>query len=564
MHGRVKVKTTAEQEEEKRKEREKKLEKYRSASNRIEEKRQRGELDDELLKITGQVLMSNPDDATLWNVRREVFDRYFVERKNNLKELARMELQLTELALQKNPKSYGAWSHRTWAMETFPAMDWDKELSLCNLFLDMDERNFHCWDYRRFVCDHANVSLEKELEFTMQKIAANFSNYSAWHYRSFLLPKLFPGAVQGSVREEILLQEYNLVQNATFTDPSDQSAWFYHRWLTGRESPPLDFLLFRVSRSKHQIIINLTKPIRLDQMQLILKINGTSVPTKWEAPGRPCSSSLWCHKMNKDILIGDCDYMFQVFLQSSDVVLASATVSLCASDHEAQYSGKIPRNRLFSCELSAARTSVLQDELEACQQLHQLEPDNKWPLLTCVLLMRALDGQKHKTEIEDFLSQLCKVDSTRKNYYQDLMSKFAVERIIENLEDHSSSVAFVNCGLTSIRHTDHLVLMQQVDLSNNALTSLRPLCCLINLRNLTADDNKIEDCVGLDNLLELTTLSLRRNSISSTGGIASLATCPQLVELHLEGNLICDDVGFKSSICGVIPQLRALNGENSQ
>lgn len=65
------------------------------------------------------------------------------------------ELLVTEAALLKNPKSYGAWSHRAWAMVTFPDMDWHKELNLCNLFLERDDRNCKSHYFRQLITiDH--------------------------------------------------------------------------------------------------------------------------------------------------------------------------------------------------------------------------------------------------------------------------------------------------------------------------------------------------------------------------------------------------------------------------
>jgi len=64
---------------------------------------------------------------------------------------------------------------------------------------------------------------------TMQLIEADPSNYSAWHYRSVLIPRLYSG-------EELstkITEEFELIKQALWTDPNDQSAWLYHHWLVG-------------------------------------------------------------------------------------------------------------------------------------------------------------------------------------------------------------------------------------------------------------------------------------------------------------------------------------------
>jgi geranylgeranyl transferase type-2 subunit alpha len=35
-----------------------------------------------------------------------------------------------------------------------------------------------------------------------------------------------------------LEQEFDLVEQASFTDPEDQSAWLYHRWLLAQAPRP--------------------------------------------------------------------------------------------------------------------------------------------------------------------------------------------------------------------------------------------------------------------------------------------------------------------------------------
>jgi len=43
----------------------------------------------------------------------------------------------------------------------------------------------------------SSISLKEELNFTTTKIEKNFSNYSAWHQRSYVLHKLYADDLKG-------------------------------------------------------------------------------------------------------------------------------------------------------------------------------------------------------------------------------------------------------------------------------------------------------------------------------------------------------------------------------
>ena len=189
----------------------------------------------------------------------------------------------------------------------------EQELALTSLFFQRDERNFHCWSYRRFVVscclwstcissraattaepapppvgewrldddgklwmgaqisrsstpdtpassgetartaqedERVTAILEKEWAFTEDKIRDNFSNFSAFHYRSKLLPVLVErrssrerhSSSSSEMMMTMVASELELVLNAVFTEPDDQTAWWYQRFL-------LDFMTSSSSSS---------------------------------------------------------------------------------------------------------------------------------------------------------------------------------------------------------------------------------------------------------------------------------------------------------------------------
>ncbi|KAG9318253.1 rab-protein geranylgeranyltransferase [Chiua virens] len=198
---------------------------------------------------TQHLLERNPEFYTIWNYRRNIllngiFPQSTPEEVNKL--LAD-ELVMTMAALREHPKVYWIWNHRGWCLENIPdgpevdgapslqwrRTTWKKELAVVEKMLDADARNFHAWNYRRYCLASMpdQRPLATELAYTTRKISASFSNFSAWHQRSKIYSALWNAGELDPVKSRE--EEFDLVHNALFTDPDDQSAWIYHRWLIG-------------------------------------------------------------------------------------------------------------------------------------------------------------------------------------------------------------------------------------------------------------------------------------------------------------------------------------------
>lgn len=208
------------------------------------------------------------------------------KRKERNRNMLEDDLSLTEHALRAHPKVYWIWNHRMWCLTQYPAPAgdggeswvWERELKLVEKMLDYDPRNFHGWNCRRAIVQHLAISIlsadsgasqlassspsfpallsdslivqdqagegvkaklltlaDRELGYALRKIESNFSNFSAWHQRTQLLPHVWIARKLGVKQVDAKVdEELELVKQAMYTDPADQSVWFYHRWLIDR------------------------------------------------------------------------------------------------------------------------------------------------------------------------------------------------------------------------------------------------------------------------------------------------------------------------------------------
>ena len=151
MHGRLKVKTSAEKEAERNVEREKKKLMYQNCMNKIKSLFNSGNRSTELLNLMTKILESIPELATLWNWRKiilldlfskcvgkelsdvavpdvvsdgtddGVYHKEYEVKVPNKVDLISSEKLFVARCLEMNPKAYSLWSHRRWLVEQNPS-----------------------------------------------------------------------------------------------------------------------------------------------------------------------------------------------------------------------------------------------------------------------------------------------------------------------------------------------------------------------------------------------------------------------------------------------------------
>ncbi|KAL8657917.1 MAG: hypothetical protein Q9226_001442 [Calogaya cf. arnoldii] len=243
-----------------------KIQEYRALVDTVNTKIHQRQYTNDVLGMTTRLLETNPEYYTIWNYRRLLLRSFFenatpstsgTEDSSNkystVQQYITDDLAFLLPLLRKFPKCYWIWNYRLWllaeATRLLPSpivyQLWQKELGLVGKMLTLDSRNFHGWGYRRQVVsalEQLSVAMgstttsmtEDEFAYTTKMIESNLSNFSAWHRRSRLIPRLLSerNASHGE-RREFLDEDLALVQRALWADPDskDQSLWFYHQYL---------------------------------------------------------------------------------------------------------------------------------------------------------------------------------------------------------------------------------------------------------------------------------------------------------------------------------------------
>ncbi|GEQ69428.1 hypothetical protein JCM33374_g3100 [Metschnikowia sp. JCM 33374] len=250
-----------------------KIARYRALTKKVLESKNQKLYTTEALEDTATILNVNPEFNAVWNYRRNILAHLFSTGSISKPEALGGDLHMSMEMMKRYPKCYWIWNHRRWCLEKsdeFGIADWGRELAIASKVLSMDSRNFHGWQYRRYVVSnmerHAaaktgpegykeqlDINL-REFQYTTAVINKSTSNFSAWHNRTTLITKILvllrkceeikdplelsTDAVHTEKTVQIfqspldlLSHELDLVKTGMFMDADDTSVWLYMQWL---------------------------------------------------------------------------------------------------------------------------------------------------------------------------------------------------------------------------------------------------------------------------------------------------------------------------------------------
>ena len=94
------------------------------------------------------------------------------------------EVNFTNTILAKDEKNYHAWQHRQWAIKKFSL--YEGELATTVELLKGDVYNNSAWNHRYFIIKNTSGwsedIVDREIEFTLDKISLAKDNESSWSY----------------------------------------------------------------------------------------------------------------------------------------------------------------------------------------------------------------------------------------------------------------------------------------------------------------------------------------------------------------------------------------------
>jgi hypothetical protein len=400
----------------------------------------------ELMTLSLRVAHLNPEFYSIWNCRRRCLLPSLASCQGDeaFAQILGEELQLVQRILPQHPKSYALWSHRLWALGLLQERNIrelvEREYTLIDKMLGLDERNFHAWSYRLLLNRLTGRDAISEMVFSTTKIKKNFSNYSAWHYRLHYACASSPNNVPPP---EATAADLEMAHTAFFTDADDQSAWVHYSFLIQIAGPSGVVCTVWAFYAIHgvQLCICFDRPVLLSAH--LYNFETEEIKIQWVPKRREyCyldggSAMLHCHTWCATLPQSLMGTVARVCIEgSSEVHSWGNAQGLKLSSHSFELAIPTDCTPPSPTCLGRARIATERDgcpvaslididaEYKLLEELRQLEPDNKW-VVSAMCDVLSCDGSRMQ-QLLQLLQQLQVLDPKRKAMYRDREERFKV------------------------------------------------------------------------------------------------------------------------------------------